>query len=321
VALLGLLTLVVGVGGACSAVGGDSAPTSTTTTTSTTGRDTTTEATPAPAGDEPGAPRGAAAPGATFSDVPYCVTDGAELDLDFFHATSAEVTPLIVFAHGGGYRRGDKNQAERLPEFDDLIDAGYSIASIDYRLSPEHPFPAPIEDLKCAVRHLRANAAGYGIDPDRIGLMGFSSGAHLAMLAAVADEAAGFDVGQYAGVSSAVKAVVAADGPTDIAELRSSQPDVASDTFLDSLDLMHQASPTTYADPGDPPMLIFHGELDRTVPVVHAKDMDEALTDAGVEHEVVIVPGGAHKWPSSQGMAGSAEYSQKIESFLAEHLR
>jgi dipeptidyl aminopeptidase/acylaminoacyl peptidase len=67
--------------------------------------------------------------------------------------------------------------------------------------------------------------------------------------------------------------------------------------------------------------LIFHGELDRTVPVHHAEAMDEALTAAGVEHEVIIVPGGVHKWPSSQGMDQSTQYSQAIESFLDDQLR
>ena len=314
--VVGLLAVAIGGIAIGARSAGVNDPAEDTTTSSTNEVGTTTR----PVADEPEAPPGAAAPGAAFSDVTYCVTDGIDLQLDFFHAASGDVTPLVVFAHGGGYRRGTKNQVQRLPEFDDLIETGYSVASVDYRLAPDHPFPAPIEDLKCAVRHLRANSADYGIDPDRIAVMGFSAGAHLAMLTGVADTAAGFDVGQYPGVSSAVRAVVAADGPSDVTELRSSEPDVARDAFGDSLDLMTRASPLTYVDSDDPPMLIFHGELDRTVPVQHSKWMDEELTSAGVEHEVVIVPDGEHRWPSQREDTGAASYSRLIESFLQEHL-
>lgn len=316
VAIALVIALVLGVGATAifliSEDGAQPAPSPTPDAMAT--DDETPAATPPPDTAEPEPPAGASEAGANLRDITYCRNDGVDLQLDFLRPPVAGTTPLLLFVHGGGWSRGDKGQVGRLDFLDSLLESGYSVASANYRLSPDYPFPAPIVDVKCAVRHLRANAASYGIDPDRIAVSGFSAGAHLAMLVGVTDSTAGFDVGQYGGVSSAVSAVVEFDGQADMTELRDLHPDIARTTFAGSLDVLTAASPVTYLDAEDPPFLIFHGELDRTVPVAQAELLGERLEDLGIENSVIIVPGGAHQVPEGP------DYTAAILEFLDRHL-
>ena len=120
----------------------------------------------------------------------------------------------MLWLHGGGWERGDKNGSSGA-KF--LAAAGFVTASIYYRLSGEAKFPADLEDCKCAIRYLRANAAKFDLDPDRIGVAGASSGGHLALLLGMADEKAGLEgSGGWPNVSSRVRAVVSYYGPTDL---------------------------------------------------------------------------------------------------------
>src|SRR6185436_5116055 len=119
--------------------------------------------------------------------------------------------PLIVYIHGGELIEGDKRFGPNSEPFsfrESFNGAGYAFVSINYRLGPTFRFPAMIEDAKCSIRFLRATAATTFIDPDRIGVIGTSSGAYLATLVGLTDASAGFDgTGGYAGVSSRVRAV------------------------------------------------------------------------------------------------------------------
>lgn len=266
-----------------------------------------------PTGDPQPPPR-AGEPDVSFKNVSYCSNEGIDLQLDFFRPPVSTPTPLLVYIHGGGWSSGNKSQLKQRPVFQPLLDAGYSLASVNYRTSPEFAFPAHIIDVKCAVRHLRANAADYNVDPDRIAVMGFSSGAHLAMLVGVTDADDGFDVGQYGDVSSAVSAVIEIDGPPDIAALTTLPPEIAAGVFLDSTEVMTQASPLTYLDGGDPPTLIIHGELDQTVPVEQAQLLDDRLTELGVEHSTIIVEDGGHRFPTEPSQIAA------MIDFLNAHL-
>lgn len=280
----------------------------TVTVTATPGRTPPGTRTPtrSPAGDDtpvsPGAdpvpPAGAGDAGAVIRDAAYCSNDGVELLFDYFRPDTTEPTPFVLYIHGGAWSGGNKSQLEQRGIFQPLLDSGYSVATISYRNAPEFPFPAPIIDSKCAIRHFRANADAYGLDPDRFAALGFSSGAHLAMLSGVADESAGFDIGQYGDVSSALSAVIEIDGPGDIPNLETLPPELATSVFSDSAELMTQVSPVTYIDADDPPFLIMHGELDATVPVSQAEQFAALLDEAGVPHEVIIVPGGGHRMPN-----------------------
>jgi acetyl esterase/lipase len=157
-----------------------------------------------------------------------------------------------------------------------------------------------VQDVKAAVRYLRANAERFHIDPERFGAVGFSAGAHLAMLLGTMERADGLDdVGVAPGLSSKVQAVVSYAGPADF-ELPAT--DIAGPLIADFLggprearrDVYRRASPVAYVSAGDAPMLFFHGADDEVVPPLHSTRMAEALRAAGVEGRVELLPDAGH---------------------------
>jgi len=212
--------------------------------------------------------------------------------------------PAIVVIHGGGWRQGDRAFHDELTWR--FAKMGYVAATIGYRFCPKHPFPAQIEDAKCAVRFLRANAEAYHIDPDRIGAVGFSAGAHLAMLLGTMDPADGYDnSGGSPGQSSKVRAVVAFFGPTDFdtpapAATATLFKDLFGGTQEEKKDLCHKASPLTYVSKGDAAMLLFQGTADPLVPYAHAVKMADAMQAAGVRGRVELILGAGHGWGSTE---------------------
>ncbi len=113
-------------------------------------------------------------------DITYCTADGVELKLDFFLPKQPlGVVPLVIYVHGGGWFEGDKRGGEGMLDAPALLEAGFAFATLNYRLAPEYKFPAMIQDVKCAIRFLRAHAGEYRIDPQKIGIYGASAGGHL----------------------------------------------------------------------------------------------------------------------------------------------
>ncbi|HEY2894622.1 MAG TPA: alpha/beta hydrolase, partial [Pirellulales bacterium] len=199
---------------------------------------------------------------------------------------------------------------------------GYVAASINYRLVPKHIFPAQVEDAKCAVRWLRANAEMLGIDPDRIGVVGSSAGAHLGMMLGTMNAEDGLEgEGGSPGVSSRVRAVVSFAGPTD---LSFPFPDASKNLLADFVggpqpekqEAARRASPITYVDSGDPPMLLFQGTKDPLVPHSQAIAMAEALTKAGVPARVELMVGEGHGWPNQHDRVMRATFE-----FLGKQLK
>ncbi|NUN49022.1 MAG: alpha/beta hydrolase [Candidatus Brocadiae bacterium] len=263
--------------------------------------------------------RGREADGVTVErDVEYGVARDISLRLDLYRPAElpGEPMPAVVWIHGGGWRGGDKNNAANCIA---LARRGFLAVSINYRLSGVAPFPAAVEDSKCAVRWLRSSAAKLRIDPERIGVWGSSAGGHLALMVGCADEGAGLEgKGGYAGVSSRVRAVISWFGPSD---LRGSVlPDGPVSQFLggspaDRKDEAAAASPIVHASADDPPVLFCHGDRDGTVPLGESERMSEALTRAGVKNELIVVKGGGHGW----GRGGETEPSAEevLERCLA----
>ncbi len=153
-------------------------------------------------------------------DIPYAGTQNPRQTLDLLLPRApkgGKPLPLVVNIHGGAFRAGDKSMGVR--ELADLVEAGdYAVATINYRLSGEAIWPAQIHDSKAAIRWLRANAAKYGLDPDRIGVIGASAGGHLAAMLGTGGGVAALegDVGTHTDVSSRVKCVVDQFGPSDL---------------------------------------------------------------------------------------------------------
>ena len=220
--------------------------------------------------------------------------------------------PLVIWVHGGGWSRGNKDRAPTAG----LTRRGFAGASIQYRLSGKASFPAQIHDCKAAVRYLRANAAKYNIDPDRIGVWGASAGGHLVSLLATSDGNKDLEgtVGDNPGVSSRVQAVCDFFGPTDLVDLtpRMGSPAIAAlmgGSAEAKPDAYAAANPITHIDKTDVPFLIMHGDKDTLVPMRQSEMLEKALHAAGVPVTLFVVKGAGH------GFAGLAEARMVVGFF------
>jgi len=209
-------------------------------------------------------------------------------------------TPAILWIHGGGWERGDKNGNSGAQL---LAAAGFVTASLFYRLSGDWPFPADIEDCKCAIRFLRANAQAYGIDPERIGVAGASAGGHLAELVATAGPDAGLEGdGGWPGISSRVQAASAYYGVSDFTvgamQFQHHTGKVVLKLFRgtesEKPDLYRRASPIYFVSRDSPPLLLVHGEQDDLVPFDQSVRMAEAYRRLRLAVEFVGVKNAGH---------------------------
>ena len=257
------------------------------------------------------------------TSVEYGKVGGESLKLDLaWPKESVGKRPCVVVIHGGAWRAGNRQQHTDIVFA--LAERGYVAATISYRFCPKHRFPAQVEDAKCAVRFLRANADAYNIDTDRFGAVGASAGAHLAMLLGVMDGKDGLEGdGGHADQSSKVQAVVSFFGPTDLAA--DDIPTLTIPLLFDFIggtkikfpEKYEQASPISYVDKGDAPMFLLQGTRDPLVPHSQAYKMIDVLTDAGVKGRTEILIGAGHGW---RGKELERTLNQTYE-FLDEHLQ
>jgi acetyl esterase/lipase len=234
-------------------------------------------------------------------DVVYGKGGDEDLKLDIARPEKTNsAAPCVVVIHGGAWRGGSKSAHDDIIR--EFAKRDYVSATVEYRFCPKYPFPAQVEDVKCAVRFLRAHADKYGLDPKRIGAMGFSAGAHLSMMLGVMDKGDGLEGnGGWADQPSKVQAVVAFFGPTDFTmgyPEASAQlvKDFLGGTLAEKPGVYRAASPVTYVNAGDAAMLLFQGTKDPLVPHEQAYRMAEALTAAGVPGRVEILIGASHGW-------------------------
>ena len=235
-------------------------------------------------------------------DVVYRTVDGQPLALDIYYPDSGGPWKTLVFIHGGAWTEGDKDPLPVVP-----TTAGFLVVSINYRMYPAYRFPAMIEDVKCAIRYLRAHAALFNLDPERIALIGHSAGGHLAALAGLAGEEAGWDRGPFAELSSRVQAVVEMSGPTDLTR---PFPDwmMVQKELVFGAEQWVSASPVTHVHASAPPFLIVHGDADPAVPVEQANLLYEALIRAGAPAELLTLHNAGHGLePLAGEMRPSAE--------------
>ncbi len=261
--------------------------------------------------------------------VTYGTADGVALKMDVYYPEAAEgAVPAVLYVHGGGWTAGDKREGAGVAEIPELISRGYLVAAINYRLAPQYKFPAQIEDVKCAIRFLRANAATYGIDPDRIGAWGGSAGGHLVALLGVTNAAAGFEGnGGYADQSSRVQAVVDMFGPTDLSAIfqgaGTQLMEQVFGTANKNSNIVKRASPVTWVSSDDPPFLIMHGEKDTLVPPSQAKILYERLIAASVPATLVIVKNAGHGFVPFGGSIDPSrtEITKMVADFFDQYLK
>ncbi|MBM4004710.1 MAG: alpha/beta hydrolase [Planctomycetes bacterium] len=235
----------------------------------------------------------------------------------------ARPAPCVVLIHGGAWRGGKKDDALMTSLLFEFSKAGYVTASIQYRLCPKHQFPAQIEDVKCAIRFLRAHADKYHINAAKIGAVGFSAGGHLAMMLGVTgpkDDLEGN--GGWADQNSQVQVAVSFFGPTDLAADDLPDPskllvkDFLGGTKEEKSESYRRASPINFLDDNDAPILMLQGTRDRLVPHTQVYRMLDAMTSARVKGRAEILAGADHGWLGPD----LDESKRQTFEFLARHL-
>jgi len=242
-------------------------------------------------------------------DVEWGPIMGQSLALDIawpIDSKAGTTHPLIVIIHGGGWTAGDKKMFRETIRM--LAGQGYVAATVNYRLAnvTKNVFPAGIEDTRCVVRWLRANAAKFHIDPSRVGALGASAGGHLSAMLATADDHIGFDAtcpikDQPVKITSAVSYYAPLD-LRDVQKRYVAKMQQAVEEFLGgkSEDVPKRASlgsPVTHLDSNDAPMLLLHAIDDQIVPVEDSRDFKKALDKANVPSLYVEVSAGKHGFP------------------------
>jgi acetyl esterase/lipase len=244
--------------------------------------------------------------------------------LDLYLPDLGQAMPLIIWIHGGAFRMGDKG--DRIPL--EMLEQGYAIASLNYRLSQHALFPAQIEDCKAAVRWLRAHADTYGLDPSRFASWGESAGGHLAAMLGTAGHERSFEVGEHLEHSSRVQAVLDFFGPTDFLQMdahrlpegmvhdmaESPESELVGGPIQERRAEVARANPVTYVTPEAPPFLIVHGDRDPLVPYHQSTLLVAALEATGVPVTFYTVVGAGH------GGFDDPQIDPLIQTFLAMHL-
>ena len=238
------------------------------------------------------------------------------LKMDMLLPASEEPVPVVVYIKGSGFTKQymDGMIQPRLK----LAEAGYAVISIEYRTVPIATFPAPIIDVKTGIRYLRAHAEMYGIDPDRIGIWGDSSGGWVSTMVAATNGVEEFDEGEYLDYSSDVDYCIDWYGVTDLTTIghgydpeteeghlspattealllngTAFPPNTGAAVNADQ-EKADSASPLTYVDAEDPAFLIFHGTADPLVSIYESDILYEKLKEEGVEATLYHVEGAAH---------------------------
>lgn len=240
-----------------------------------------------------------------WRDVVYQTVDGYRPQIvDIYVPATPGPHPLVLYIHGGGWRGGHTRHSGALADFPKVLAAlaaeGFTVASLEYRLSSEAHFPAQLQDANAALRFLRANAAQYRIDPARAGVWGGSAGGHLTALTALTCRDTALDAA--AGNDGCVQAAVTWYGVFDFAGM-SATPDgngagiqLLGCTGPCSPEALRTVSPVAYMDRKDPPFLLIHGTQDKVVPVEQSRLGEAALRAAGIPVETIYIEGVDHSF-------------------------
>ncbi len=232
------------------------------------------------------------------------------LDGDLYLPARGGLLPVVLMVHGGGWSSRSRDDMKGLARM--LARHGYAVFNVAYRFAPRYTYPAQLQDMQQALLWLGANAARYRLDTARINTWGYSSGAHLAALVAGIDSVTqnGIEVPR-------VNAVVAGGIPSDLRKYENS-PIVTRflGGYRDEMPARYaEASPTAHIDAGDPPVFLYHGQLDTLVTPDQATDYYAALRAASIDAELYLQSLRGHMTMFLFG--GSAE--SRAVDFLNRH--
>ncbi|QDV50649.1 Carboxylesterase NlhH [Gimesia fumaroli] len=262
-----------------------------------------------------------------INDIEYATTPEQRLLLDLYLPRDVKHPPLLVWIHGGAWRAGSK---DNMP-LTDLVQNGFAVASVEYRLSPVAKFPAQIHDIKAAIRFLRGSAEKYGYNADKIGILGSSAGGHLVALMGVTNGHPQLEgkLGDFDDESSSVQAIVDYYGPTNFMTILPQSTPHGLSVRVPALqlllgdrpertpDLAKLASPVFHVDDQDPPLLLIHGDQDPQVPINQSHELHGKYKQHKRDVTFEVIHGAAHGGPEFF----DAERTQLVETFLKKHLK
>jgi acetyl esterase/lipase len=288
----------------------------------------------------------------SFADLTYSTPNGFRpLVLDLYRpASTSPAHPLVIYVHGGGWQSGHTRHSGAFENWPGVLASiaarGYVVVSLEYRLSGEAPFPAAIQDVKAAIRWVRSHARQFGVDPQRAVIWGGSAGGQLAALAGMScgaqaleppaasgSGAAGANSIATTSVSDCVQGVIAWYGIFDMSTLATQSsatgpqspaaPDSAPARYLGCAlskcapATIAAASPASYVDSKDPPVLLIHGVDDHTVPVQQSRDFLATLKAKGVSVKLVEIPSVDHSFIGKTPDITRAASLQALDESLA----
>lgn len=247
-------------------------------------------------------------------DVVFAKVGDEELTLDAHVPEGPGPFPTAILVHGGGFVKGDKNTFIT-PLFKPLSDANYTWFTINYRLAPQNRWPACLDDVEAAVRWVRAHAAEYKVDVNRIALIGESAGGHLVSMAGIRAQG-----------DTAVAAVVPFYAPHDLhgraERTKEIRPGLASlfgisqEVSPERLEVLRKASPYHHLKAGLPPYLLIHGDKDTTVTYDQSTKFREASLKLGNVCELITIPGGGHGMGGWKTVPAGATYAKEMITWL-----
>jgi acetyl esterase/lipase len=261
------------------------------------------------------------------ADIAYATSGtGETLRLDLYLPESAGA-PLLVWIHGGAWERFDKSSMPLAP----LVERGFAVASLDFSPASKARFPGQVHEIKAAIRFLRAQAQRHGYDASRIGILGASSGAHLAAVVGTSNGHAELEgtLGDHRDESSEVHAIVSYFAATNLTTiLAQSTPfglNIREPALMrllgappkDVEPLARLASPVFQVDRNDPPLLLLHGDQDPQMPINQSHELEGAYERNGLEVDFIVVHGAAHGGDAFY----SAENIERVAAFLGAELR
>ena len=257
-----------------------------------------------------------------FENIEYKFVDSTSLQLDIYRLKNLETpAPVMIFIHGGAWRTGKRSDYK--PYLIDYAQKGYVTATVSYRLVKQAIFPAAVQDVNCAVKWIKAHASEYGIDAEKVVLIGGSAGGHLSLMIGYGGAESLFCEDCSLEGDSRVQAIIDLYGPADLttpyAISTYQVQEFLNTTYDKNPEIFRVASPNTYITPNDPPTLIFQGTIDSLVPVSQSDSLAQWLEKAGIPHEYHRLKG----WPHTMDLSVKVnEYCQfYIDRFLEKHVQ
>ena len=259
-------------------------------------------------------------------DIEYARVGDLVLKLDLHLPTRAAQPTMIVWVHGGAWRSGSK---ESMP-LGKLVEAGYPVASVEYRLSTQAQFPAQIHDLKAAIRFLRGHGTNWQLPTQKMVIAGDSAGGHLAALVGVSNghvELEG-EIGADRAQSSSVQAIISFYGGSDLTTILQQSTPKGLSVRVPALNLLlggqpeavpvlaRLASPVFHVDPTDPPLLLIHGDQDPQMPINQAHELVGVFRKHSLPVQLEVISGAGH----GGAIFYDPERIELVKAFLKRYL-